>query len=38
MIGDECGAVLGMRIGRETDVLGEDLPQCLFVHQKSNMT
>jgi hypothetical protein len=35
---DECGAIGGMRIGGETEVLGENLPQCHFVHQKSHMT
>jgi hypothetical protein len=31
---DEYGAFGGMRIGRETEVLGEHLPQC---HHKSHM-
>jgi hypothetical protein len=37
MIDDECGAV-GEIIGRDTEVLGENLPQCHFVHHISNMT
>jgi hypothetical protein len=35
---DECGAVSGMRIGRGTDVLRENLSQCHFVHNKFHMT
>jgi hypothetical protein len=38
MIENECGAIGGMTIGRETEVLGETLPQCHFVHHKSYMT
>jgi hypothetical protein len=38
MIGDACGAVGGMRIGREAEVFGENLPQYHFVHHKSLMT
>jgi hypothetical protein len=34
---DKCGAVDGMRIGRGTEVLGENLPEY-FVHHKSHMT
>jgi hypothetical protein len=38
MIDDECGAVGAMRIGRGTEILGETLHQCHFVHHKSHMT
>jgi hypothetical protein len=35
---DECGVVGGMRIGRGTEVLGENLPHWYFVHHKFRMT
>jgi hypothetical protein len=38
MIGDgDFGEIGGMKIGRETEVLGENLPRH-FVHHKSHMT
>jgi hypothetical protein len=35
VIGEKFG---GMKIGRGTEVLGENLPQLQFVHHKSHMT
>jgi hypothetical protein len=34
---DDYGAVGGMTIDRGTEVLGENLSQCHFVHHKSHM-
>jgi hypothetical protein len=34
----EYGTVGGMRIDRETKVLGENLPHCCFMHHKSQMS
>jgi hypothetical protein len=39
MINDgDCGAIGGIKIAGETEVLGKILPQCHFVHRKSHMT
>jgi hypothetical protein len=39
MIDDgDCGAIGGIKIGRETKVLGENLLQRHFFHHKPHMT
>jgi hypothetical protein len=35
--GDYDDGEIGGMIGRETEVLGENLPQCRFVHHKPHM-
>jgi hypothetical protein len=35
--GDYDGEIGGMMIGRETEVLGKNLPQCRFAHHKPHM-
>jgi hypothetical protein len=35
---NECGAIGGIKISVEAEVLGEIPPQCHFVHHKSHMT
>jgi hypothetical protein len=34
----EDGKISGMKIGQETEALGENLPQRHFVHHKSHLT
>jgi hypothetical protein len=39
MIGEgDCGEIVGIKIDRRTEVLGENLPQHHFVHHKYHMT
>jgi hypothetical protein len=38
MIDDDYGAVGVMGMAGETEVFGNNLPQCHFVHHKSHMT
>jgi hypothetical protein len=35
--GDYDDGEIGGMIGKETEVLGENLPQCRFVYQKQHM-
>jgi hypothetical protein len=34
----DCGAIGGIKFGRGTEVLGENLPQRRCVHHKSHMS
>jgi hypothetical protein len=39
IIGDgACGEIGGIKVGRETEILGEYLPQRHFVHHKFHMS
>jgi hypothetical protein len=35
---DDCGSIGGMLIGRGTEVLRENVPQCHFIYHKFHMT